>query len=198
MPNPTFSSDIRHYAIAGAEARLLQLSQETETIHRLFPELRNADARKTEAAVPTPRAQVRRGGRRTAAQRKAVGERMKRYWAARRGGRDAAGTPSSDSPAKAAKAARETAKRSPRTMSPEARKRISDAQKARWAKQRGEGKATETSAVTERAPAAMGRRAAKRRGHGAAKRSPRNMSAAARKRISQAQKKRWAAKRKSA
>jgi hypothetical protein len=78
-------------------------------------------------------------------------------------------------------------------MSPEARKRISDAQKARWAKQRGEVKATETSS-SKPVPAAKDRRAAKHRGQGA-KRGPRKVSTAARKRMSQAQKKRWAAKR---
>ena len=80
-------------------------------------------------------------------------------------------------------------------MSPDARKRISDAQKARWAKQRGEGKATETSLASESTGAAEGRRLAKRSRQGAAKRGPRKVSAAARKRMSQAQKKRWAAKR---
>ena len=195
MPNTTLSSDIRHYAIAGAEARLVQLSEETEAIHRLFPELRDGTARRAESASAPPSRQARRGRRRTmsAAQRKAVGERMKKYWAARRGGGEAAATVSSDSPAKAAKTARGTAKRGPRTMSPEARKRISDAQKARWAMQRGEAKARETSSASVISSTAKSRRAAKRKG--AAKRGRRKMSPAARKRISQAQKNRWAAKR---
>ena len=199
MPTTTLSSDIRHYAIAGAEARLLQLSQEADAIHRLFPELRNGTAQKAETAAASARRPPRRGRRRTmsAAERNAVGERMKKYWAARRGESDAAGTTSSDAPAKAAKAARDANKRGPRTMSPEARKRISDAQKARWAKQRGEAKASETGSAGGSSDTAKGRRAAKRR-QGAAKRGSRKMSAAARKRISQAQKKRWAAKRKAA
>ena len=200
MPNPTLSSDIRHYAVVGAEARLLQLSDETATIHRLFPELRNGAAQKTEAATASPRRQRRRSRRRSmsAAERNAVSERMKKYWAARRGGSEATGTTSSDSPAKATKTARRTAKRGPRTMSPEARKRISDAQKARWAKQRGEAKATVASSTSAPPAAAKGRRTAKRRGQGTAKRGPRKMSAAARKRISQAQKKRWAATKRAA
>jgi hypothetical protein len=73
------------------------------------------------------------------------------------------------------------------------RERISDAQKARWAKQGGQPKAEMSSAI-EATDTAKGRRAAKRRGQSAAKRGPRKMSAAARKRISQAAKKRWAAK----
>ena len=200
MPNPTLSSDIRHYAIVGAETRLLQLSEETAAIHRLFPELSNGAAQTAEPAAASLRRQIRRGRRRTmsAAERNAVSERMRKYWAARRGGSDAAATASSDSPAKTAKAARGTVKRGPRTMSTEARKRISDAQKARWAKQRGEGNAADAPSAAERSPAAQGRRAAKRRGQGAAKRGPRKVSAAARKRMSQAQKKRWAAKRKAA
>lgn len=81
-------------------------------------------------------------------------------------------------------------------MSAEARKRISDAQKARWAKQKGE------APISEAAPADAVAAKAKRGGRGvrrgAAKRGRRQMSAAARKRISDAQKKRWAAKRKAA
>ena len=80
-------------------------------------------------------------------------------------------------------------------MSAEARKRISDAQKARWAKQRGEGKAAKTAAASEAGRDAMGRRATKHPGRGAAKRGSRKLSAAARKRMSAAQKKRWSAKR---
>ena len=83
-------------------------------------------------------------------------------------------------------------------MSPEARKRISDAQKARWAKQRGEAKTTEASSADGPFAAAKGRRTSKRSMKGAAKPGPRKMSAAARKRISQAQKRRWASKRKGA
>jgi hypothetical protein len=79
-------------------------------------------------------------------------------------------------------------------MSAEARRRISDAQKARWAKQKGEAPITEV-APAEAVAAKRGSRAVRK---GVAKRGPRKMSAAARKRISDAQKKRWAAKRKAA
>ena len=77
-------------------------------------------------------------------------------------------------------------------MSAEARKRISDAQKARWAKQKGEAPST-APAEAVAANAKRGGRGVRR---GAAKRGRRKMSAAARKRISDAQKKRWATKRK--
>jgi hypothetical protein len=199
----SFSSDIRTYALAGAQARLNDLNEEQEQIHRLFPELRNGAAkgrssrRASSDRETSPSASPRRGRRRTmsAAERNAVSERMKKYWAGRRGGPEATDSTSSESAAKTTKTARGAAKRGPRTMSPEARKRISDAQKARWAKQRGEAKATETSSAGESTGAAKGRRGAKRSRQRAAKHGPRKMSAAARKRMSAAQKKRWAAKR---
>jgi hypothetical protein len=198
----SFPSNIRTYALAGAQARLNQLNEEQEQIHRLFPELRKGTApRRVTGRVRSnaaPSTASPRRGRRTmsAAQRKAVGERMKQYWAARRGGTEAVGSASSEPAAQTTKAARGAAKRGRRNMSPEARKRISQAQKARWAKQRGEAKTADTSTADEAAPVAKGRRTGKRRGGRAAKRGPRKMSAAARKRISQAQKKRWAAMRK--
>jgi hypothetical protein len=134
----------------------------------------------------------------TAAQRKAVGERMKKYWAARRGGSETTGTTSSDSTERASKPAAGATKRGPRNMSPEARKRISDAQKARWAKQRGEAKHTEVSSAAVTSAVAKRRRTAKRSVKSAAKRGPRKVSATARRRMSEAQKKRWATKRKGA
>ena len=82
-------------------------------------------------------------------------------------------------------------------MSAEARNRISDAQKARWAKQRGEQGASAEAQATAAGATAFAVQD-KRRGRGvakaAAKRGRRKMSAAARRRISNAQKKRWAAK----
>ena len=83
-------------------------------------------------------------------------------------------------------------------MSAAARKRISDAQKARWAKQRGEAPGAEAAPAEATAGAAKVKRGGRGVRKGAAKRGRRKMSAAARKRISDAQKKRWAAKRKTA
>ena len=207
MRNTTLSLTIRSFAVAGAQARLAEISQEVEAIRRAFPELRQngpggAKTSRTEAAgddEPTTRARRRRSTM-SAAQRKAVGERMKKYWAARRGGSETTGTTSSDSPNEnTSNTARGTVKRGARNMSPEARKRISDAQKARWAKQRGGAKATSASESSEAPSAAtIKRRGAVKVRTRAAKRGPRKMSAAARKRMSQAQKKRWAAKRKAA
>jgi hypothetical protein len=86
-------SDIRRWALMGAEQRLLQLAQEAAAIHAAFPELRQA----------SKGGQARGGGRGTV-------------------------------PATTVKPRRR------RRMSAEARKRISEAQKARWAKQRAGGK----------------------------------------------------------
>ena len=40
MTNQAFSSDIRRYAIAGAMARVVEITQELDAIRRAFPELR--------------------------------------------------------------------------------------------------------------------------------------------------------------
>jgi hypothetical protein len=88
----------------------------------------------------------RRRGTMTATQRKAVGERMKKYWAARCGGSETTGATSSDSTERASKPAAGAAKRGPRNISPEARKRISDAQKAMGEAAR-RGKPTEASST---------------------------------------------------
>ena len=40
MTNQAFSSDIRRYAVVGAQARLAEIAQEVEAIRRAFPELR--------------------------------------------------------------------------------------------------------------------------------------------------------------
>ena len=74
--------------------------------------------------------------------------------------------------------AAKTTARGRRTMSPAARKRISEGAKKRWAQQKAQATPAKTGAK-KAAPA-------------------RHMSAAARKRISEAAKKRWAARRKAA
>jgi hypothetical protein len=88
------SPELRKYAVAGAEQRLLQLAEEAAEIFAIFPELR----------APGRGFMARSG----------------------RADRDEAGA---------------TAPRRRRKMSAEARKRISDAQKARWKKQKRARKA---------------------------------------------------------
>ncbi len=117
---------LRKWAISGAEQRLLEIASEAAAIYRAFPELRE---RATGEGAPASGrgARAGRAAKRSgmsAARRQAVSERMKRYWAGRRGGASGGGAPA--------------ATRGRRKLSAAARKRISDAQKKRWAAQRKE------------------------------------------------------------
>lgn len=73
------ANDLKSWAEAGARARLLDIHTETATILRIFPELRKRAA-----------ATIRRRRTMSQAERKAVGERMRKYWAARRQAKAAA------------------------------------------------------------------------------------------------------------
>ena len=75
--------DLRGYARDGARARAEELKAELAQIYRLFPDLRGDGTRGGRRAAGLGR----RGRRRkamTAAQKKAVSLRMKKYWASRR------------------------------------------------------------------------------------------------------------------
>ena len=94
------SAPLHHYARMGALTRITELQSEIETIERTFPELsgRSRSTRRTappasvsytdEGQTARPEEATSRTRRRrkpmTAAQRKAVGERMRKYWAARK------------------------------------------------------------------------------------------------------------------
>ena len=79
----------------GAQARIDELRQEIAAIERAFPQLRRRRGgrprkqataeRPTTASQPTGRRRRTRGW--SAAQRKAAADRMKAYWAKRKGGR---------------------------------------------------------------------------------------------------------------
>ena len=85
--------DLKSYARRGAQARLREMAEEAKQLLNVFPDLSASfdedelpvnfilrkGARKQAAATG-----VRRRRRMSAAQRKAVGERMRKYWAARR------------------------------------------------------------------------------------------------------------------
>jgi hypothetical protein len=78
--------DMKSFARVGAQARLAELQQEIERINRAFPTLRKGKpARVARKQSPQPE-QVSTRTRKpmSAAAKKAVGERMKKYWAARR------------------------------------------------------------------------------------------------------------------
>jgi len=139
-------SHLHRYALLGAQARLQQLADETAAIYRQFPQLRTGRGGQADGAdstLPSPAPRRKRRGM-SAANRQAVSERMRKYWAERRaqkanGGESAASTGTAKRVAKSGrsqKAARTRAKRGTRKMSAAARKRIAQAQKARWAAKR--------------------------------------------------------------
>lgn len=75
--------DLTTYARLGAETRLRQLDEERAAILAAFPDLgRTSRTRAGRGAADTPKARKRR--KMTAAQKKAVSVRMRRYWAKRR------------------------------------------------------------------------------------------------------------------
>jgi hypothetical protein len=76
---PTF--DLKAYARRGAEARIVELNAELNDIYKTFPDLRRGATKATSAGAGGQR---RRRKPMSAAQRKAVGQRMKVYWAARK------------------------------------------------------------------------------------------------------------------
>jgi hypothetical protein len=78
--------ELRRLARLGALQRLTQLRQETATILKAFPDLRGGVGQGGAKSASSPAAPKRRrkGRRMTAAQRRAVSERMKKFWAERR------------------------------------------------------------------------------------------------------------------
>jgi hypothetical protein len=82
MPNGLTREKLRDLARSGAEAALKQLRAEIIAIERTFPELALPKRRK---AIQKSFTRATRDARRmSAAARKAVSERMKKYWAERR------------------------------------------------------------------------------------------------------------------
>jgi hypothetical protein len=87
---------MKGYARRGAEMRAAELNDELEGIYQAFPDLRKGssapvrvsprrdqeDSLALGAAEETPARRRRR--KMTAAERKAVGERMRKYWTARK------------------------------------------------------------------------------------------------------------------
>jgi len=140
------TSQLHEFARMGAEARLNAIQEEQQAILRVFPELRDgtAPARRTSPAA--------RGRRRrmSPAERKAVGKRMKAYWAKRRAQK-----------AQAAKGGSRTATRKG-GMSAEARKSQGERMKAYWATKRaqkvnGAGEGTQSKTASQNgAPSGKG------------------------------------------
>jgi hypothetical protein len=129
------SSQLQEYARFGAQARLQAIEEERNAIVRAFPDFGRASGTSNGASSPATRG--RKGM--SPAQRKAVGARMKAYWANRRA--EKAGS----------KKALSKAKRKG-GMSAEARKAQGERMKAYWAARRaqkvnaaGEGPQSETA-----------------------------------------------------
>jgi len=99
--------NLKELAKVGAKARLAAIQEEQAALLAMFPELRDGRARKTVSTTPAPAAAGAKSRKRapmSAAQKRAVGERMRAYWAAKRAeksgaaeGADAEGSGSSGS-----------------------------------------------------------------------------------------------------
>ena len=77
--------ELLRLARAGAEARLAELQREVASIYASFPDLRRGRASAAKGRQPALKKRRRRQW--TAAQRRAVAVRMKKYWANRRAGK---------------------------------------------------------------------------------------------------------------
>ena len=90
MASELSREELRRLARLGAERRLEELQQEEAAIRAAFPDLggapRGARARGRSAGVTRSQTVVKAKRRysMSAAQKRAVSERMKKYWAARR------------------------------------------------------------------------------------------------------------------
>lgn len=81
--------DLKEYARLGAQSRVQQLQAEIAEIYRAFPGLRTRRGGAAAAGEEVPQKATRRKRRKmTAAQKREVSQRMKRYWAARRKAQD--------------------------------------------------------------------------------------------------------------
>ena len=79
-------TQMREFALIGARARLQELRQEEAKLRDVFPELFRGGRASTTRATSDNGTPRRRRGRRSmsTAERKAVSERMRKYWADRR------------------------------------------------------------------------------------------------------------------
>ena len=78
------SEQLKRLARLGAQARLEELRKEEDAIRRTFPDLFGGRGRGRRAAGAQGAAPSGRRSRMSAAARRAVSERMKKYWAERR------------------------------------------------------------------------------------------------------------------
>jgi hypothetical protein len=123
--------DMQSLARVGAQRRIAELLVEVDQLRSAFPDLDGGPGHRergrpqgTESDGNDGAAQKRKRKAMSPAQKRAVGQRMKTYWANRR---SASGTTPSD-------ASEQTAQATPakRVMSAEAREKIAAAQRKRW------------------------------------------------------------------
>jgi hypothetical protein len=91
MASTLSKAELTRLARLGAQARLAQLDEERRSILRAFPGLSLAAARPGEAGAAAagategaPKKKARKRRKMTAAEKKTVSERMKKFWAARK------------------------------------------------------------------------------------------------------------------
>ena len=127
------TSQLHEFARVGAEARLRAIADERQAILQMFPELADgaAPARRASSSAPTP-TRKRRGM--SAAERKAVGTRMRAYWAKRREEKAGGEAATADRATESSATAKRPSKR--KGMSAEARKAVGQRMRAYWAARR--------------------------------------------------------------
>jgi hypothetical protein len=89
MANTLSRVEVKQLALIGAQSRLDALNAEIASIVRAFPELSRGRAKAATTAVGNSAPRKGRGGRKrnwnmSSDQKRAVSERMKKYWAGRR------------------------------------------------------------------------------------------------------------------
>jgi hypothetical protein len=125
---------MHEYARFGAQSRLAAIDAEREELLASFPELRGGSRQDSGAAVPPQK----RGGM-SPAERKAVGTRMRAYWAKRRAEKAGEQPSRADRATRPSAAAKRTSKRT--GMSAENRKAAGQRMRAYWAARRAEKQA---------------------------------------------------------
>lgn len=127
------TAQMHEFARFGAESRLKAIAEERQAILQVFPELANGSAPTRQAS---PAASARKRNAMSRAQRKAVGERMKAYWAKRRGEKTGRAADTQSASDGAATPANQPSKR--KGMSADARKAQGERMRAYWAARRAE------------------------------------------------------------
>jgi hypothetical protein len=130
------NSQLQEYARFGAEARLHAIEEERDAIMRAFPDLGRSSGRTNGASPLTARGQGM-----SPSQRKAVGERMKAYWAKRRAEKVRRVDSNALSASEASPAAAKQPSRRKSGMSAEARRAQGERMRAYWAARRAQKQA---------------------------------------------------------